>query len=377
VEVEHADPGRRALARELLQFPRDPLHHRKTRPSLQGGRAHLTEHVDDALLERMAYDAEHLAILRALQPASCMDVPLVARGGVLGALVFVSDAASGRRYGPADLGLAEELARRAALSLDNARLYHEAQRATRMREEVLGVVSHDLRTPLSVISMHTGALEELGTGAPAVVRDAATGIRASIDWLQRMIRDLLDVASIDAGRMRLERRTRDPLLILMKAVDMLEPLAADAGLALRWEMPEHLPAVVVDEDRVLQVIANLVGNAIKFTHAGGCVTIRASSSDDSVRISVSDTGPGIAPASLARIFDRFWQDRGAANVRGTGLGLAIAKGLVEAHGGRLWVESVLGQGSTFHMTLPLPKVAAPDRVPASSTAAPGRPAPSA
>ena len=360
VQVEHADPGRRALARELLQFPRDPRQPLQARRSLQTGRAQLVEHVDDPLLQRLAYDAEHLATLRALEPASCMDVPLVARGKVIGALVLVCDVASGRRYGPADLGLAEELARRAALSLDNARLYHDAQRATRLREEVLGVVSHDLRTPLSVVSMHTRALEELGESVPAAVREAAFGIRASVDWLQRMIQDLLDVASIDAGRMRLERRAHDPLLILMKAVDMFEPLAHAAGLTLAWEIPELLPRVMVDEDRVLQVVANLVGNAIKFTHAGGTVTLRAAAEGEMLRISIADTGPGIAPANLSRIFERFWHDRGTAKVSGTGLGLAIAKGLVEAHGGRLWAESVVGHGTTFHLTLPVARATAPD-----------------
>lgn len=360
VEVEHADPGRRALARELLQFPRDPVQPLETRASLLTGRAQLVERVDDEVLERLAYDADHLALLRALQPASYMDVPLVARGGVIGALVFVSDAASGRRYGPADLGLAEELARRAALSLDNARLYQDAQRATRMREEVLGVVSHDLRTPLSVVAMHAGALERLGSEAPAVVRDAASGIRASVEWLERMIQDLLDVASIDAGRMRLERRTRDPLLLFMKAVEMFAPLAEDAGLELRWETPEHLPHVRIDEDRVLQVLANLVGNAIKFTPAGGTVTLRAAVESGSIRLSVCDTGPGIAPANLAHVFDRFWHDRSTARVGGTGLGLAIAKGLVEAHGGRLWVESTAGRGCTFHLTLPASGATVPE-----------------
>ena len=363
VEVEHADPGRRALARELLRFPRDPMRPLATRPSLQTGRAQLAEVVDDAELRKLAYDADHLEILKLLAPRSYMDVPLVARGNVIGAIIFATDAASGRRYGPADLGLAEELARRAALSLDNARLYQEAQRATRQREEVLGIVSHDLRTPLSVVSMHTQALEQLDGDVPAAVREAATGLRESVDWLQRMIQDLLDVASIDAGRLRLERREQDPVLLLMHAVDLFEQQAGDAGLRLRCEVPDHLPTILADGDRVLQVLANLIGNAIKFTRPGGSVTVRATADADMVRISVADTGPGIAPENAARIFDRYWHDRGTAEVRGTGLGLAIAKGLVEAHGGRIWVESTLGAGSTFHVMLPVyhpPPVTAPD-----------------
>ena len=353
VEVEHADPAKRALARQLLQFPRDPAQPLRSRTSLQTGRTQLIEHVDDATLERIAYDADHLAVLRALRPRSFMDVPLVARGHVIGALVFVCDVASGRRYGPADVELAEELARRAALSLDNARLYEQAQRAVRMREEVLSVVSHDLRTPLSVIAMHLRALEQLGDGAPPRARDATDAIRASVEWLQRMIQDLLDAASIDAGRMRLERHPHDAMLILMRVVEIFEPLAAQRGLALRWEMPEHLPQVLVDEDRLLQVLANLVGNAIKFTEPGGRVTIRAAGDGDTLRIAVVDTGPGIAPANLPRVFDRFWHERGSAQARGTGLGLAIAKGLVEAHGGTIQARNNADGGSTFWFAIPL------------------------
>ena len=362
VEVEHADPARRVLARELLRFPRDSAQGLRTRPSLQSGRAQLVEHVDDAVLEARAYDAEHLAALRALEPRSFIDVPLVARGSVIGALVLFHDAASGRQYGPADLLLAEELARRAALALDNARLYQDAQRASRQREEVLGVVSHDLRTPLSVVAMHTRALEQLGDAAPAAVRNAAAGIRESVDWLQRMIQDLLDVASLDAGRLRLERRVRDPLLLLMQAVEMFTPLAEDASIDFHCETPEHLPRVLVDGDRLLQVLANLIGNALKFTPAGGRVTVRAGVDGDQLRLTVEDTGPGIAPEHLAHIFDRFWHERSTARVRGTGLGLAITKGLVEAHGGRIRVASVVGRGTTFDVTFPAPP---PARAPAA------------
>lgn len=384
VEVAHAEPALAPLARELLRFPRDPARAMVSRRSLATARAQLLEQVDDALLTRVAYDDEHLALLRRLELRSVMDVPLVARGSVIGAMIFATDAASGRRYGPADLALAEELARRAAQSLDNARLYEAARRATRLREEVLGIVSHDLRTPLSVVGMHVARLEQLedelaeqrdespaGHALLPVLHGVSEGIRESVDWLERMLQDLLDVASIDAGRLRLERRTRDPLLLVMHAVHLLEPLARAAGVTLRPELPEHLPEVDVDDDRMRQVLANLVGNALKFTPEGGTVTVGAREVGGRVTLFVRDTGPGIAPEHLARVFDRFWHERGAARVRGTGLGLAIAKGIVEAHGGSIRAESVPGEGSTFLVTLPASGAPGP-RAPADAGAAGAR-----
>jgi signal transduction histidine kinase len=178
--------------------------------------------------------------------------------------------------------------------------------------------------------------------------------------MERLIQDLLDVALVEAGQLTIERSRLSAGGLIVEAVDMQRPLASSSSLELRVEVAPNVPEVWGDRDRLLQVFENLIGNAIKFTKAGGRITAGASSRDDEVVFWVADTGCGIASANLGRIFDRFWQAfRGGR--RGAGLGLPIAKGIVEAHGGRIWVESTEGSGSTFLFTIPRAS-AAPDKL---------------
>jgi signal transduction histidine kinase len=228
----------------------------------------------------------------------------------------------------------------------------EAERTALHCEELLGIVSHDLRTPLVAVGMHLRELERLGPVIPASGRAAVHAIRDSVGWMQRLIQDLLDVAGLEHGRLHLLRLPVDPVVLVAHAMELLEPLAREAGIALECDVPDDLPVVVVDGDRVLQVLSNLGTNAIKFTPHGGTVTIRADASADDVHLAVVDTGSGIAPEELPHVFERFWRSDNASHVRGTGLGLTIARGLVEEHGGRIWIESVAGRGTTVHFTLP-------------------------
>jgi signal transduction histidine kinase len=174
-----------------------------------------------------------------------------------------------------------------------------------------------------------------------------------------MIQDLLDVASIEAGHLALERKTEDPVILIADTALMLEPAATQRGVRLVLDLPEQLPLVDVDADRIRQVLANLIGNAIKFTARDGEVRLRAGADSAAavVWIAVTDTGVGIPPDALPHVFDRFWHARRQAEARGTGLGLWITKEIVEAHDGRVRVESEPGRGSTFAFTLPV----APDR----------------
>jgi signal transduction histidine kinase len=183
-------------------------------------------------------------------------------------------------------------------------------------------------------------------------RSLVRTIESSTQWMNRLIEDLLDVARVEAGRLALERQSHDLVRVISEATVMLEPLIAEKSLTLREELPELLPRARVDARRVVQVLENLVSNAVKHTAAGGEILIRADSANGEVRIVVRDTGCGIPAENLPHLFDRFWQARGARR-GGAGLGLAIAKGIVEAHGGRIWVESTLGVGSTFGFSLPL------------------------
>jgi signal transduction histidine kinase len=168
--------------------------------------------------------------------------------------------------------------------------------------------------------------------------------------MNRLIQDLLDAAKLEAGRVAIAARPIQVAPLMREAQEMLAPLAAEKGLSLDCKIAEPLPEVTADGGRVLQVLSNLVGNAIKFTPKGGRIVMRAEDAPGGVRFSVADTGPGIPEEQLTKLFGRFWQGN-PADRRGIGLGLTISKGIVDAHGGRIWVESRVGEGTTFHFTL--------------------------
>jgi signal transduction histidine kinase len=177
-------------------------------------------------------------------------------------------------------------------------------------------------------------------------------VKRAAGRMDRLIQDLLDVRRIEGGRLILERKAIDPKLVVGEAVELLRPIAQASSLRLETDVAREAPPVSVDPPRIQQVLSNLVGNAIKFTPAGGEISLRVAPVDSEVRFAVIDTGPGIAPDVLPHIFGRFWQGN-RADRRGIGLGLTIAKGIVEAHGGRIWVESQPGSGSSFYFTVPL------------------------
>ena len=218
---------------------------------------------------------------------------------------------------------------------------------------MLGVVSHDLRNPISAIAMCARVLEENAPSNPADRTELLKTIRESAAWANHLIQDLLDVASIERGQLSLQTRSEDPAQIALQAVHMFDVEAEQHGIDLASQVPTNLPLVEADRARIVQVLSNLVRNAIKFTPRGGRITVAIEPGDDRLTFSVRDTGSGIPSDHQSRIFDRFWQSSDGARARGTGLGLSIAKGIVEAHGGRIWVDSVPGAGSTFAFTLPL------------------------
>ena len=230
-----------------------------------------------------------------------------------------------------------------------ARMYHEAEETIDAREQVLKIVSHDLRNPLHTISMCAALMLDIPL-APEQQGDHLRRIKRAGERMNRLIQDLLDVAKLEAGRVGINARPVQVEPLLREAHEMLAPLAAECSLTLELRVAGGLPDITADSGRVLQVLSNLVGNALKFTPAGGRVVIAAQSSPGGVRFSVSDTGPGIPKEQLSRLFGRFWQ-ADTTDRRGIGLGLTIAKGIVDAHGGRIWVESKVGEGTTFHFTI--------------------------
>ena len=226
----------------------------------------------------------------------------------------------------------------------NARV-SEAQAASAAREEVLRIVAHDLRNPLSTILMSADLLGEPAMSEDRRAQQAAV-VKRTGARMNRLIQDLLNVARMDTGRLTVDRRDVAPAVLVANAMELMRPLASEASIALVAEVPESLPIVSADPERIGQVFSNLIGNAIKFTPAGGRITLSAELADERVWFSVTDTGPGIPPEQLEKIFGQFWQGQ-RTDRRGIGLGLTIARGIVEAHGGTIGVDSDVGAGTRF------------------------------
>jgi signal transduction histidine kinase len=309
-----------------------------------------TQLVDDVAEEGVEppRDAAHAAALDALGASAVMAVPLAVRGRMLGALTFVRS--GGGRFSPGDLALAEEIAARVALALENARLYEELGAHLRAREDALAEVAHDLRTPLQAIVLGALAIER--GGDPTLVRRTADGIRRAGERMSRLVSDMLDLARIQAGRLPLQPAPHDAAGLVTDAVEAHVPIAREKDLQLE---PRAVPGLEVscDRERVEQVLANLIGNAVKYSPPGGRVEAGAVARGGDAVFWVRDEGPGIALEDQAHVFERYWRARRAGS-GGAGLGLSIAKGIVEGHGGRIWVTSTPGAGATFFFSLPLP-----------------------
>ena len=280
-----------------------------------------------------------------------MAVPLKARGRTLGAIVLAATDDSNRQFAEVDLTIAIELANRAALLVDNARLYAEARTAVRSRDEMVAFVSHDLRNPLESISAATATLQREPQTAENT--DNIASIAHASTEMQRLVQDLLDVSTIETGRLFINQEQVDLPELMSELHTIVSPQLKARRARMDIRLATDLPAVVLDRHRILQVLLNLIGNALKFGTHDGLVTVGAERQENAIRIWVEDTGDGIRFEELPRIFDRFWR---AGHGAGAGLGLALAKGIVEAHGGQIGVTSQLGVGSTFSFTLPLHSV---------------------
>jgi PAS domain S-box-containing protein len=343
LKVASADPADAALCAELERLPanRDLPH--VARRVIETQRSIVVEQVTPEYIESVAQGREHAKALLATGVTSFLAVPLLLRGRALGVIGFGSR--NGHRiYRVGDLRWAEALADRSAMAIENARLYRDSVQATQLREQVLGVVAHDLRNPLFATLMQESRLRARHGSTPEL--DA---IRRAATRMMRLVQDLLDVSLMEAGQLVVEKARVSASELVVEAAESQKWIATAVDLQI--DVSRGTDEVWGDRDRLLQVFENLIGNAIRFTPPGGHITVGAESREHEVIFWVADDGSGIAPDGLPHLFERFWQAT-KGDRRGAGLGLPIVKGIVEAHGGHIWVESTLGRGSTFFFSIP-------------------------
>jgi len=370
--VAHSDPSKVAMLWQIdRRLPLDPQGRHGVAKVLRTGESKLYAEIPEWVIEAVVPDRELQFVLRA-QVLSAVCVPLMARGRTLGAISLLCGE-SGRRCGEGDLVLLEDLARDAAVAIDNARLYREAAEANRIKDEFLGTLSHELRTPLNAILGWAQMLRQRQM-SPEKTAVGLETIERNARLQTQMIEDLLDVSRIVSGKVCLKLFPVDLVRIVETAVKALSPDAEARGIELVSFCDEGVSLVRGDATRLQQVVSNLLSNAIKFTPPSGRVEIRLSEDGEpgaaggailsgpspvhSVSIVVSDTGIGISKEFLPLVFDRFRQadSTSTRNYGGLGLGLAIVRHLVELHGGSVWAESPgEGLGSTFGVRLPIEK----------------------
>lgn len=368
VAVAHADAAKVALANELqMRYPPDPNSPISPAAVARSGEPVLIERVTDDIVAQNAQDDEHLERMRALGIRSAVILPLVARGNVLGAMSLVR-AETPRSYSADDLPLLLELARRAALAVDNARLMHETTQALRLRDEFLATLSHDMRTPLATIlgylqisQRQIGRLEGAERVGEFLERAERTTVR-----MAHFVSELMDVSLITAGQ---------PIPLVTEAVDLNaiverslnEHRQLDGTHELVLDRSREPAIALTDPARVERILENLLSNAIKFSPEGSTVRISVEATPDEAAVKVTDEGVGIPAGELALIFQRFHRAATAKGAPGVGLGLSGAREVARRMGGDLTAESEEGRGSTF--TLRIPTQPPGDAVPEGESAA--------
>jgi len=349
----HRDPGKEPLLRELAErYPAGGASPAPATAVLASGKPLLLENIGDDVRKAHIVDEHHGELIRRIGTGSAVVVPLIARDSTLGALTLAS--ATPGWFGPADVELATEIGRRAAMTIDNARLLRETQQAVRLRDDFLSVASHELRTPITSLMITVGRLLRAGAAGKPLSPESQTGslnrVMHSAERLQRLTDELLDVTRIQRGRLDLKPVSVDLGTLVRQVVDDLhfELLTARCSVLVDADQPA---TGVWDPSRIEQVITNLLSNALKFG-PGHPIEIHVRNAGEVAELAVRDYGLGIDPARQRFIFDRFERAVSAAHYGGLGLGLYIARQIVLAHGGELRVDSQLGHGATFTVTLP-------------------------
>jgi PAS domain S-box-containing protein len=355
VAVSHIDPAKIDLARTVRSRYENPHSPFSAASVVRTGTPAIVNEISDDMIVAAAHgDEERIQLVRSLGLRSYMVVPLTTQGRTFGALTFAT-AESGRVYGDDDFRFAQEVALRAALAVDNARAYGEAERANSLKDEFLATLSHELRTPLNAILGYSRLLQSgMMTGDKRT--QALSTVARNAAALNQIVGDILDVSRIISGKIRLDVQAVDLPRVVSDAVDTLRPAADAKQIRLQMILDPRAAPISGDPDRLQQIVWNLLSNAVKFTGKQGLVQVRLERVNSHVEIVVSDNGSGISADFLPHIFERFRQADSATTREhgGIGLGLAIVRHLVELHGGTIHAESGgRDTGSTFRVRLPL------------------------
>jgi PAS domain S-box-containing protein len=278
-------------------------------------------------------------------------IPLLLSGQILGVLSLIQEENSDL-FSVNDIIFLQAIGTRMALSVENTNLFKKAQHAVKVREEILAIVTHDLKSPLSSIQLITQMLANTKAEDREKIVTLIGLIQDSTDQMERLITDLMDFSKIQEGNLFINKQMENPNDLIKLIANLIDLKTKEKALQFTTDVSLELSSFAYDKYRILQALYNLVGNAIKFTERNGKILISVKKSVGGVTFSVTDNGKGIARENLTNVFDRYWQGQ-STSAFSAGLGLAITKGIIEAHGGKIWLESQLGVGSTFHFELPL------------------------
>jgi signal transduction histidine kinase len=348
--LAHADPRLRPLLERLRALHLSLTEESVLARTLSSGKSYLFAGADPGIDQVFGPEGEQRRLLTELEPTSAIAVPLRARGESIGSMTFFRTEGRYPPFAAKDIGVAQMLAQSAAFAMENARLYAQAREAAHVRDELLAVVAHELRSPLGAISVSTELLLGFDLGREAKSHHLEIIQRASAR-MSRLIQDLVDSARIESGHLPIERAPNLIGDVAREACELVGALAWTKRIRVELTTNSPIPAVPFDRYRVLQVLSNLLENAVKFTPIGGEIRLHMEWIPAGVLVRISDTGPGIPEHQMPHIFTRFWQGPGK-DFGGAGLGLAIVRGIVEAHGGQIWVENGVDGGTSFVFTLP-------------------------
>jgi PAS domain S-box-containing protein len=354
LSVAHVDPEKIALAYELAEKYPPQREEDAVAQVIRTGETQLFSDIPDELLAASIRDPEQLSIIRGLGLRSVLLVPMSAAGRTFGALTFVS-AESRRRYTARDLPLVENLARRAAIAIDNARLFRDAELANRAKDDFLATLSHELRTPLTSI-LGWSRMLQIGGQDPATLHVALETIERSARAQAQLVDDIFDISRIVSGKFELDMADADLVSIVEEVLASFHPAAEAKRMQVELRAPKERAPLKGDAGRLKQIVWNLLSNAIKFTPEGGKVVVSVERGEDRVRLKIRDTGRGIDPEFLPHVWERFRQADSSTTRQygGLGLGLSLVRYLVELHGGAVEAQSGgVGKGATFIVDLPV------------------------